>query len=202
MGSDRIRQPEHRRLRAGGIRPSAVGPIGRRSDGATLRPAAATWTGATAKGWAMWRHQAGRIDFDGPLSRLWRRGWEFREFAPIVDGRDDDHWSVVGAHGGARVRGDRPERREAWAEAVRLALVAAVEHRSLLAALLSRTLGAFRHPSRSTGPSHRRDRHRHRSGARGRRGTGPEHLASRGGPGPASARTLQHFPDPTFLLGP
>jgi hypothetical protein len=127
----------------------------------------------------MWRHQAGRIDFDGPLSRLWRRGWGFREYAPIVGARDDGHWSVVGDHGGARVRGDRPERREAWAEAVRLALVAAVERRSLLAALWSGTLGALRHPSRSTGPPPRRDRHRHRSGARDRRGTGPGHLRLR-----------------------
>jgi hypothetical protein len=139
----------------------------------------------------MWRHQAGRIDFDGPLSRLWRRGWGFREYAPIVGARDDGHWSVVGDHGGARVRGDRPERREAWAEAVRLALVAALEHRSLLAALLFSTLGALRRPSRSTGPSHRRDRHRHRSGARDSRG-----------PGPASARMLHQFSDPTSFNGP
>jgi hypothetical protein len=97
----------------------------------------------------MWRHQARRIDFDGPLLRLWQRGWRFREYAPIVGARDDGHWSVVGDHGGARVRGDRPERREAWAEAVRLALVAAVERRSLLTAPLSGTLGARRHPSRS-----------------------------------------------------
>jgi hypothetical protein len=127
----------------------------------------------------MWRHQAGRIDFDGPLSRLWRRGWGFREYAPIVGARDDGHWSVVGDHGGARVRGDRPERREAWAEAVRLALAAAVGRRSLLATLFSGALGALRHPSRSAGPSPRRDRHRHRSGARDRRGTGPGHLRLR-----------------------
>ena len=112
----------------------------------------------------MWQHQAGRIDFVRPLLRLWRRGWGFREYGPTVGPRDDGHWSVVGVNGGAEARVDRPERREAWAEAVRLALVAAVEPRSLLAALLSRNLGALRHPSRSTGPSHRRDRHRHRSG--------------------------------------
>ena len=75
----------------------------------------------------MWRHQAGRIDFDEPLGRLWRRGWGFREYAPIVGARDDCDWSVVGVHDGARVQGDRPERREAWAEAVRLALMVAVE---------------------------------------------------------------------------
>src|SRR5690348_6645331 len=74
--------------------------------------------------WAMWRHQAGRIDFDEPLLRLWRRGWGLREYAPIVGARDHSHWSVVGVHGEARVQGDRPERREAWAEAVRLALEA------------------------------------------------------------------------------
>ena len=90
-------------------------------------------TGAAARGLAMWRHQAGRIDFDGPLLRLWRRGWAFREYAPIVGARDGGHWSVVGVHGGARVRGDRPGRREAWAEAVRLALRAAVGRRPLLA---------------------------------------------------------------------
>lgn len=79
----------------------------------------------------MWRHEAGRIDFDGPLSRLWRRGWGFREYAPTLGARGDGHWSVVGVHGRVRVQGDRPERREAWAEAVRLALVAVVEYRLL-----------------------------------------------------------------------
>ena len=108
----------------------------------------------------MWRHEAGRIDFEGPLSRLWRRGWGFREYAPILGARDDWQWSVVGVHGGVRVQGDRPERRDAWAEAVRLALVAAVECRSALVATLSRTLEARRHPSRATRPSPRPDRHR------------------------------------------
>ena len=95
----------------------------------------------------MWLHQAGLIDFVGPLWRLWRRGWRFREYGPTVGARDDGHWSVVGDHGGARVRGDRPERKEAWAEAVRLALVAAIGRRSLLTVLLSGTVGACRHPS-------------------------------------------------------
>ena len=101
----------------------------------------------------MWRHQAGRIDFDELLLRLWKRGWGFREYAPIVGAPDGGHWAVVGVHGGARVRGDRPERREAWAEAVRLALVAAVGRRDLLAASLSGTVVARRHPSRSTRPA-------------------------------------------------
>ena len=97
----------------------------------------------------MWRHQAGRIDFDGPLSRLWRRGWAFREYA--ADRRRPRRWSLVRRRGPRRgpVRGDRPERRDAWAEAVRLALVAAVDARSPTMAPLSATLGARRHPSRS-----------------------------------------------------
>ena len=41
--------------------------------------------------------------------------------------RDDGDRSVVGVHDGSRVQGDRPERREAWVEAVRLALMVAVE---------------------------------------------------------------------------
>jgi hypothetical protein len=73
----------------------------------------------------MWRHQAGRIDFDEPLSQLLLRGWGFREYAPIVGVRDGGCWAVIGVHGGARVRVDLSERREAWAEAVRLALLAA-----------------------------------------------------------------------------
>ncbi len=127
----------------------------------------------------MWRHQAGRIDFDG---RLWRWGWGFREYAPIIGARDDGDWSVVGVHGGARVQGDRPERREAWAEAVRLALEAAIGRRSLLTVPLSGTVGAGRQPSRFPRPSPRLDRRRHRSGARDRRDTGPGLRASRGGP--------------------
>src|SRR5579871_6753759 len=105
----------------------------------------------------MWRHQSGRIDFVGPLLRLWRRGWGFREYGPIVGARDDGHWSVVGVNGGAEVRVDRPERREAWAEAVRLALVVAVGRRFLVAAPWSGPVGARRHSSRSARPSPRRD---------------------------------------------
>jgi hypothetical protein len=73
----------------------------------------------------MWRHEAGRIDFDEPLSQLLLRGWGFREFAPIAGVRDGGCWAVVGVHGGDRVRVDRSERREAWGEAVGLALLAA-----------------------------------------------------------------------------
>jgi hypothetical protein len=87
----------------------------------------------------MWQHQAGRIDFDEPLFQLLQRGWAFRERAPILGGRDGGCWDVIGVHNGERVRVDRPERRDAWAEAVRLALMGAVERRPLLAATLSST---------------------------------------------------------------
>lgn len=119
----------------------------------------------------MWRHEAGRIDFDGPLSRLWQRGWVFRESAPIRGAHDDGHWSVIGILGEARVRGDRPERRDAWAEAVRLALAAVAERESFPLSLSpsGAIVDARRHPSRSTRPSQRPDPHR---GAKwlGRRG--------------------------------
>ena len=150
----------------------------------------------------MWRHQAGRIDFVGPLWRLWRRGWGFREYGPTVGARDDGHWAVVGVNGGARVRGDRPERKEAWAEAVRLALAAAIGRRSLLTVPLSGTVGARRHPSRSPRPSARRDRHRHRSGARDRRGTGPGLRASRGGPEASPDTNASAIPGSDVLIGP
>ncbi len=88
----------------------------------------------------MWQHQAGRIDFDEPLWQLWQRGWGFRECTPIIGAQDGGCWAVIGVHGGSRVQADRSGRRDAWAEAVRLALVAAVERRPILAASLSRTL--------------------------------------------------------------
>jgi hypothetical protein len=69
----------------------------------------------------MWEHQAGRIDFDEPLERLLERGWEFREYAPLVGGRDGGCWAVVGNHGEARVQVERAGRWEAWADALRLA---------------------------------------------------------------------------------
>jgi len=88
----------------------------------------------------MWQHQAGRIDFDEPLLQLLRQGWGFREYAPIVGAGDGGCWAVIGVHGGARFRVDRSERREAWAEAVRLALMAAIERRPLMATPLHGTI--------------------------------------------------------------
>jgi hypothetical protein len=88
----------------------------------------------------MWQHQAGRIDFEEPLFQLMQRGWAFRECAPIVGAREGGCWAVLGDHSGGRVRVDRSERRDAWAEAVRLALIAAVERRPLLAAPLARII--------------------------------------------------------------
>lgn len=78
----------------------------------------------------MWQHQAGRIDFDEPLLQLLKLGWGFGESAPIVGAPNRGSWSVIGISDAARVRGDRPGRLEAWAEAVRLALMAADESRS------------------------------------------------------------------------
>jgi hypothetical protein len=69
-------------------------------------------------------HQPGRIDFDGPLAGLLRRGWGFREFAPQDEAREG-FWGVVGVCGDDRVRADRPDRADAWAEAVRLAQIGA-----------------------------------------------------------------------------
>jgi hypothetical protein len=89
----------------------------------------------------MWQHQAGRIDFDEPLSQLLQQGWGFGEYAPIGGGRDGGCWAVLGVHGGGRVRVERPERREAWAEAVRLALRADVERKPPLATPHSRIMG-------------------------------------------------------------
>jgi hypothetical protein len=89
----------------------------------------------------MWQHEAGRIDFDEPLLQLLQRGWRFRECAPSVGAQDGGWWAVIGVHGWTRVRADRSERREAWAEAVRLALMAAIERGTLSAAPLSGTMG-------------------------------------------------------------
>ncbi len=89
----------------------------------------------------MWQHEVGRIDFDEPLFQLLQRGWRFREYTPIKVAPEIGCWAVVGVHGGSRVRVERSDRREAWAEVVRLALKAANERRSLLAAPLSRTIG-------------------------------------------------------------
>lgn len=83
-------------------------------------------TAVAARGFPMWKHQAGRIDFDEPLFQLFERGWRFQEFAPTVGARDGGCWAVAGFHRGARVLVDRLERRDAWAEAVRLALTAEI----------------------------------------------------------------------------
>jgi hypothetical protein len=88
----------------------------------------------------MWKHEVGRIDFDEPLFQLLQRGWRFREYTPIVGAPDVGCWAVIGVHGGSHVRVERSDRREAWAEVVRLALKAANERRPLLAAPLSRTM--------------------------------------------------------------
>jgi hypothetical protein len=82
----------------------------------------------------LWKHQAGRIDFDEPLLKLLQRGWRFREQGPIMGARDGGCWAVTGFRRWARVRVDRLERRDAWAEAVRLALRAAIERRTFLTA--------------------------------------------------------------------
>ena len=90
----------------------------------------------------MWQYQAGRIDFDEPLLHLMQRGWGFRERAPIVGATDGGRWAVFGVHSGGRVRVDRSERRDAWAEAVRLARMAAVERRPSPADPLSGIMGS------------------------------------------------------------
>lgn len=70
------------------------------------------------KGWAMWQHQAGRIDFDRPRSLLMQLEWGFRELGPIVGARAGGYWNVIGIHSGARVRGYSTDRRDAGAEAM------------------------------------------------------------------------------------
>ena len=82
----------------------------------------------------MWKHQTGRIDFDLPLFQLLRRGWRFQEVGPVVGARDGGCWAVTAFHGWARMRVGRLERRDAWAEAVRLALSAGNKRRLHLAA--------------------------------------------------------------------
>jgi hypothetical protein len=88
----------------------------------------------------MWRHQIGRIDFDEPLLRLLRRGWRFRELGPIVGARDGGCWAVTAFHGWVRVRAGRLERRDAWAEAVRLALRTVTKRKRFLEPNLSDTM--------------------------------------------------------------
>jgi hypothetical protein len=88
----------------------------------------------------MWQHQAGRIDFDEPLFQLLQSGWRFQEFGPIKGARDGGCWAVSGVHAWDRVRVGRSERRDAWAEAVRLALTADTRRRPNLAADHSGTM--------------------------------------------------------------
>lgn len=76
----------------------------------------------------MWQHEAGRIDFDKPLSFLLQRGWGFREYSPRVGVQGEGCWAVIGVCGEVRVRGDHSDRRDAWAEVVRLALISPVDH--------------------------------------------------------------------------
>ncbi len=71
--------------------------------------------------------------------KLLQRGWRFRELGPIMGARDGGCWAVTAVHGWARFQVGRVERRDAWAEAVRLALAAAVKRRGHLAAPRSGT---------------------------------------------------------------
>jgi hypothetical protein len=91
----------------------------------------------------MWQHQVGRLDFEKPLFQLMRLGWDFQEITPSAAAQGDVFWAVKGVNGADRVRVDGAERNEAWAEAVRLALMAADERRPLLSALGSETLGGL-----------------------------------------------------------
>jgi hypothetical protein len=95
---------------------------------------------AAAGGYAMWKHQLGQIDFAEPLFKLLKHGWRFHEFAPNVDARDGGCWAIAGFGRWARLRADRLERRDAWAEAVRLALRAAVKRKTFLTAPTAGTM--------------------------------------------------------------
>ena len=95
---------------------------------------------ATTKGkWVMWQHKVGRIDFERPLFQLMRRGWDFRESTPTGDAHDGDFWTVTGDNGAEEVHVGGSERNEAWAEAVRLALIADVKRRPHLTAPVAST---------------------------------------------------------------
>ena len=71
----------------------------------------------------MWHHEVGRIDFERPLFQLVQRGWDFHECSPIAGAEYGVFWAVKAVNGADRVRADGSERNEAWAEAVRLALL-------------------------------------------------------------------------------
>ena len=90
----------------------------------------------------MWQHQTGRIDFDEPLLQLMQLGWAFWEYAPIASGLEGGSWAVMGVKGSARVKVHRIERRDAWAEAVRLALIPAVERGPHAVAARSTTIAS------------------------------------------------------------
>jgi hypothetical protein len=90
----------------------------------------------------MWQHQAGRIDFNEPLLQLMQRGWAFREYGPLAGALDGGSWVVIGVEGIDWIKVDRFERRDAWAEAVRLALIPAVERWPRAVAACSGTTGS------------------------------------------------------------
>jgi hypothetical protein len=88
----------------------------------------------------MWQHQAGRIDFDKPLLTLLRQGWRFWECASLVGAPPEGgSWAVCGVRGACRVCVEHPDRRDAWAGAVRHALMASNKPRPALAVRRSRT---------------------------------------------------------------
>jgi hypothetical protein len=88
----------------------------------------------------MWKHQAGRIDFDEPLLELSERGGRFKECAPKTRAWNCGFWVASGFHRRARVRVDRLERRDARAEAVRVALKAVIRRRPFPAAPAAGTM--------------------------------------------------------------
>ena len=59
---------------------------------------------------------------------------------PIIGRQDGGCWSVIGIHGGSRVQAERSGRRDAWAEAVRLALMAATDRSPGVTALSAGTM--------------------------------------------------------------
>lgn len=91
----------------------------------------------------MWEHQAGGIDFEEQLLLLFQRGWEFQESVPVIGDANSGSWTVTGVRGGERVRANNFDQRDAWAEAVRIALMTPIERESLLAPPLSESMGGF-----------------------------------------------------------
>ena len=70
----------------------------------------------------------------------WSAGGGSRNSPRPLAARDGGCWAVTGFRRWARVRVDRLERRDAWAEAVRLALMAAAKRRPFLAAPADSTM--------------------------------------------------------------